>query len=53
MPTMDRSTSLRIKGQNLSRGGGGARWMERKDAARKRHTWPVPPQPLPLGSGGI
>lgn len=28
MPTMDRSTSLRIKGRNLSQGGGGARWME-------------------------
>lgn len=27
--------------------------MERKDEARKRHTWPVLPQPLPLGSGGI
>lgn len=27
--------------------------MERKDKARKRHTWPVLPQPLPLGSGGI
>lgn len=53
MPTTDRSTSLRIKGRNLSQDGGGARWMERKDAARKRHTWPVLSQPLPLGSGGI
>ena len=52
MLTMDRSTSLQIKGRNLSRGGGGARW-EKKDASRKRHTWPVLLQPLPLGSGGI
>lgn len=54
MPTMDRSTSLRIKGRNLSHGGGGGRrmgWGE--DAARKTHTWPELLQPLLLDSGAI
>ena len=34
MLTTDRSTSLQIKGRNLSRGGGGARWKEKMRLGR-------------------